>query len=265
MDNMPKEKIRNYPLYLWRIFGKLLSFFIFGVGTVLLLVFFFPAMTLICRTDEDFKTHGRRVVSKSWSFLCLVMRILRVTEVRLENKDLFKNLSSKIIVTNHPSLLDVVILIALIPNADCIVNDALRRTIVGGIVRRLYILNSLDFSELSQKCVKTLDAGNCLVIFPEGSRTPRTGHIPLKRGAARLAILSGRSIVPVHIGGTDKWGLGKKEPMLSFNPNEKYMYAITVKDEINPAAFADFPVPAAARRITAEIERRIFEGDKNDE
>jgi 1-acyl-sn-glycerol-3-phosphate acyltransferase len=166
------------------------------------------------------------------------------------------------VAANHPSLLDVVMLISLIPNADCIVRGSLKGNIVAGVIRRLYIPNSLNFEQLAAACVESLNRGNCIIIFPEGTRTPRSGEMRLKKGAARLSLSSGRSIVPVHIGGNDKWGLGKHDPWTAFNHQDKYIYRIRIQDQIFPETFLQFPFPAAVRRLNEKI-REVLLNPKN--
>ena len=65
--------------------------------------------------------------------------------------------------------------------------------IISGIVNTLYISNSLDSDHLTKECTKSLMEGNCLIIFPEGSRTSRGTAIinllqlqPEERKLARL-------------------------------------------------------------------------------
>ncbi len=45
--------------------------------------------------------------------------------------------------------------------------------------------------------------------------------------------------------------------MLSYNPKEKFIYTLKTLPEVNPADYADVPVPAAARRITEKIKSDI--------
>ena len=161
-------------------------------------------------------------------------------------------------VANHPSLLDVVMLISLIPNADCIVNADLKHNILRWVVQQLYILNTLEFDDILFSCTESLKQGNCLVIFPEGTRTPRTRRVILKKGAARIALASGCGIIPVHISGTDKYGLGKNDPWHGFNPCERYVYRISMGTEINPEKHLLLPGPGAAKSLTMEIRSVLF-------
>ncbi len=58
-----------------------------------------------------------------------------------------------------------------------------------------------------------LKAGEALVVFPEGGRSPDGKVAPFKAGIARLALSSGAAIVPVTISGGDRvWPPGRLLP-----------------------------------------------------
>jgi 1-acyl-sn-glycerol-3-phosphate acyltransferase len=251
--------VSNRPLYAYRVLAKWFSFFFFGIITLILVIIIFPFMCLFLHPRERFKKYGRRFVSSSMRFFVSLMHFLRIVNLETNNWESYRHLSSRIVVANHPSLLDIVMLLSLIPNADCIVNTRLNRNvIVKGVVRQIYILNSLDFDDLVRACNESLRQGNCLVIFPEGTRTPRSGKIIFRKGTARIALASGCNIVPVHIGGTDKYGLGKKEPWAGFNPQERYVYSIGMGPEIDPEKYRHLPTPKAVRALTKEIAAFLF-------
>jgi 1-acyl-sn-glycerol-3-phosphate acyltransferase len=255
--------ISNKLLYAHRVFAKWFSFFIFGLGSLILGVIVFPVMYLIFHPRERLKKNARRFVSTSYRLFVSIMHFIGIVNLETDNRDNYRRLSSKIIVANHPSLLDVVMLISLIPNADCIVNTHLRHNfIVRAVVDQLYIFNSLDLDVVLEACLESLKQGNCLIIFPEGTRTPRYGKAILKKGAARVALYSGCNIVPVHIGGTDKFGLGKKDPWVGFNPRERYVYDLSMGPEINPEKYRELPAPKAVRAITREIAAFIFSANE---
>jgi 1-acyl-sn-glycerol-3-phosphate acyltransferase len=253
MIENPMPPIKNWPLYIWRVIGKWLSFLVFGIGTSALATSIFPIMGLFLHPKARFQKYARRIITASFHWFTDFMTFLHVVVVDVDDRKAYRNLRSKIVVANHPSLLDVVMMISLIPNADCIVRGNLNHNIVYGVIRYLYILNSLGFDELVKTCKESLDRGNCIIIFPQGTRTPRSGEIKLKKGAARLSLLTGSSIVPVHIGGTDKWGLGKHDPWYAFNHTQRYVYRIRMQDEIDPAKYAGLDYTRAVTRYTAEI------------
>ena len=232
---------------------KWFAFFFFGLCTLILLTLIFPLMRLVLHPKERFKKHGRRFVSSSMRLYLGVLRIIGVVKVETDDREKFSALKSKIIAANHPSLLDIIVLFSLIHNADCIVNARLARNIVGGVIRQLYILNSLDFEDMLGACAESLKQGNCLIIFPEGTRTPRQGKIIFKKGAARIALYSGCSILPVRIGGTDKYGMGKKDPWAAFNPVDRYIYQIRMEKEITPEKFKTLSNPIAVKTMTGVL------------
>ena len=270
--------ISNRALYAYRVFGKWLSFFYFGITTLILLILIFPIMRLTIHPKERFRKYGRRFISASMRVFIRVMSAIGILKFELSigitggnsggNSDgsirsSYRNLKSKIIAANHPSLLDVIMLLSLFPNADCIVNAYVKRSIAGGVVSQLYIFNSLDFDELSRACTESLAQGNCLIIFPEGTRTPRQGKAIVKKGAARFALASGCGIIPIHIGGTDKYGLGKKDPWTGFNPTEKYVYRIAMKPELDPSRYRELPGPAAVIAMTKDLSANLFPGNQS--
>jgi len=251
--------VKNWPLYIYRIAGKLFSFFVFGLGSLVLATIAFPVMCLVLHPRERFRKHGRRLVSSAFKLFVFIMHFIGVLNLEVDDRKKYRNLSSKIVVANHPSLIDVIVLISLIPNADCIVNGYVDDIfIVREIVRHLYILNSIDLDIILRSCDESLKQGNCLIIFPEGTRTRRSGKIILKKGAARVALYSGCNIVPVHIGGTDKYGLGKEDKMFSFNTRDRWVYSLNMGSEISPEKYRDLSAPKAVRAITREMATFLF-------
>ena len=256
----------NKPLYAYRVLIKWFSFFYFGLSTLILVILLLPLMRLFIHPKERFKKCARRFIFSSMGFFVSLMHFLGIVDLVTDNRENYRSLSSKIIVANHPSLLDVVMLLSLIPNADCIVNAYLKNNIfLKGLVRQLYILGSLDFEDILRSCSESLRQGNCLIIFPEGTRTPQSGSVIVKRGAARIALASNCNIVPVHIGGTDKYGLGKRDPWTGFNPRERYVYSISTGNEISPEKYQGFPMTKAVQRLTRTVSASLFpakEGSK---
>ena len=249
-------------LLLWyRIFAKLFLFFIFGVGSIILIAAVFPTIRLFSAKGQVFKRRSRKAMCYTQKLFVWVGTLIGGFKLEVEGREYLKQLSGKIVVANHPSLLDVVMLLSVIPNADCIIKASLgHRNIISNIVNTLYISNSLDFDHLTGECVKSLKEGNCLIIFPEGSRTRADGILKFQRGAAHIALAANCCLVPVCIGGTDKYGLRKHDPMFSYNPKEKFIYTLKPLPEVNPADYANHPEPSAARKITEKIKSDIEAG-----
>jgi 1-acyl-sn-glycerol-3-phosphate acyltransferase len=87
---------------------------------------------------------------------------------------------------------------------------ALAFPVAGNILRWLGAFPvSLENPESSayRTSLEVLRAGQALMVFPEGGRSPDGRLQPLKKGAARLALRTGAAILPVAVlGGHEVWG-----------------------------------------------------------
>ncbi|MCH5290501.1 MAG: 1-acyl-sn-glycerol-3-phosphate acyltransferase [Treponema sp.] len=250
-DDLPP--IKNLFLYCYFSFMKLFFFLFFGVGSFFLAVVVIPLMKLCIHPADRFKRAGRRFISATFRFFINFMRITGVISLRVDDREKFKHLNSKVIIANHPSILDVVFIISLVPNADCIVRGGLTKTVVAGIINRIYIVNSLGYDQMVELSRESLQTGSNLIIFPEGTRTPRHGTNPYKRGAAHIAYEANCNVLPLYIGGTDKYGLGKHDPWFSYNRTERYLYDIHMLPEIEIAPYKEMESQIAARKLTAAM------------
>jgi 1-acyl-sn-glycerol-3-phosphate acyltransferase len=104
-----------------------------------------------------------------------------------------------LIVANHPTLIDVVLLISRFPEVDCVVKKALwEHRFLGGVVRAANYIQG-EGARFMECALERLRLGHSIILFPEGTRSPRQGLRPFQRGAARLALASEARIVPVVI------------------------------------------------------------------
>ena len=113
-----------------------------------------------------------------------------------------------IIVANHSSLLDPVILgVSVRPKVIFVAAAYLFK--IGWLGYLLRKANSIpvqgenDISSL-KRALKILKAGGVLGIFPEGGVDRQKDNLPIKAGAAYLATKVGVPIVPIKIKGADK-------------------------------------------------------------
>jgi 1-acyl-sn-glycerol-3-phosphate acyltransferase len=107
-------------------------------------------------------------------------------------------------------------------------------------------LESQD-SRAAREAVRLLDAGEALMIFPEGGRTLDGGVQPFKAGAFRLAVARRVPVLPVTIdGGTRSWPPGRVLP----RPGS---IQITYHPVIRPEAATE------PRRAALELARRTRE------
>ncbi len=186
---------------IWRAFGCGLFLTLIGVGGTIMAVTIFPLIALLSRDDEKRRRRIQWTLHVVFKVYCGAIHWMRVSDIEIVGADRLRNLTGTLIVANHPSLLDVVMIMAAIPSVQCVVKAGLWRNpffrlTVGGAG---YIRNDLEPEQLLEACLTTLRSGGNLIIFPEGTRTI-PGEVPrLRRGFANLATLAPCNIQPITI------------------------------------------------------------------
>ncbi|MDE7291513.1 MAG: 1-acyl-sn-glycerol-3-phosphate acyltransferase [Treponemataceae bacterium] len=256
-DDLPR--IKNYPLYFWRVFRKFFILVFFGIGTLIVVIAIFPIMRLVIRNNAKFRKKGHHFISCVLEFYIHLMSWLKICEFKISKEDLqtLRNLKGNVIIANHPSLLDVIYILAFVRDTDCIVKASLQKSWVGGVVKALYISNNVDFKIMEDECVEALKAGGNLIIFPEGTRSPVNGMNQFKKGAARIALAANAAVQPIFIGGNRKYGMGKGEPVWKVNPVERYKYEFTVLEKINVEKYSTLGETLAAKHLTEDMRTSL--------
>jgi len=135
-------------------------------------------------------------------FRCFIefMRVFGVLTYNIQGSERLKGLSGTLIVANHPTLLDVVFLISMVPQALCVVKKAAwTNPFLLGIMWGAGYIQNNNSMELIEDCVQCMERGNNLVIFPEATRSVHGNPMKLKRGAASMISMRPKPFVPITI------------------------------------------------------------------
>ena len=184
----------------WRAGVVAFCFALVGLGGLFYVATVFPALRL---GPGGRAGHARRVRSViRWSFQRVVgiLRAGGVMRVEQRNADLLAASRGKpvLVLANHPCYLDILVLLALIPDALCVVKSYVWwNPFYGGVVRAAGYLSNDDPEQLVDACAAALRGGSPLIIFPEGTRTEPGAPLRFMRGAARIALASGAAIQPI--------------------------------------------------------------------
>lgn len=235
---------------IWRVLATALCFFAFGLGGLILRVLVFPLLGAVSRNPDARIRHARLMIRWAFRGLVEMMRVLGVLRYEVCGLDRLRR-GGLLILANHPTLIDTVFLMAFVDRADCIVKSKLwNNPFTYGPVRAAGYIRNDDGPELVERCVASLEAGNNLIIFPEGTRTPCDGGIRLRRGAANIAVRGMRDITPVVIRCTPRT-LGKDEPWWRVPAQPPYL-RIEVQEDIVIRQFllAQSGETLAARHLT---------------
>ena len=184
----------------WRIARTGVAFALFGLGLLLLALVGFRCLRLLPGTARDRELRGQRLVHLAFRLFAWFMERLRLIRVVRIGTEALGGTGPRLVIANHPTLIDVVLLIACMPQADCVVKHAYWRSFLmrGAITGAGYIPN-LGGDALVEACVDRLRQGRTLLLFPEGTRSPQRQLGPFHRGAAHIALRSGCDPVPVII------------------------------------------------------------------
>jgi 1-acyl-sn-glycerol-3-phosphate acyltransferase len=199
----------------WRVFATGVGFLVFGTGGIGLRLLVFPALNLFIRERPSRIVLARHVIRVAFRGFIDLMRLLGVLRYDIRGLERLQR-GGLLILANHPTLIDTVFLMAFVKNADCIVNSRLwHNPFTRGPVRAAGYSSNEGGVDLIENCIASLRSGNNLIIFPEGTRTPKHGGLHFKRGAANIAVRGRYKVTPVVIHCTppalskgDKWWSG---------------------------------------------------------
>ncbi len=175
--------------YFWRIIATGLCFSIFGLGGLFLSLFIFPLQKIFIKKPDEQKKIARKTVHYLSRFFIATMSFTGIFHFSLAKVTPLKKLKGNLVIANHPSLIDVIVLISIMPDADCVVKAHLFKNIfLRGVVKNTGYISNSDPEGLLDDCKNSLSAGNNLIIFPEGTRSKPKEVIRFHRGAANIAI-----------------------------------------------------------------------------
>ena len=223
--------------YAWRLFATNLCFLTFGLGAWMFVILLFPAFHFsACVASLGLGWAHRRcqyIIHLGFRLFIWMLWATGILTYEVQGREKLQQLKGTLIVANHPTLLDVVFLISMIPQSQCVVKQAAWSNpfLIGVMWGAGYIQNEDPF-QLVEDCVRHLDEGSNLVIFPEATRTVRGRPMHLKRGAATIISMTKRPVVPISISCSqptlskaDKWYLPAPE---------KFHMRLVVHDNYDP-------------------------------
>lgn len=257
------DSIRSVDLnYHWRLVATGLCFATFGVGGLLLTLLVFPWLRLL-RPPLRLRW-TRWVIHRAFAGFMWLMETLGVMRLEVQGAQALRECRHVLVLANHPTLVDVVALVSLIPNASCVVKEALwKNPFLGGVVRAAGYINNSTPEALLEACAQDLADGNPLLIFPEGTRSEPGRPLRFLRGASYLALMSGKPVLPVLID-CQPSTLTKNKRWYQI-PERPFRLRILVQEPVSTDQWqVTNTTPAiAARHLTARFEQHFAQSLKH--
>lgn len=225
----------------------------FWVGAVLLAWFVLPLVALSSRRP----LHAcLAVVRASWRLFHGYMAALRLFAVRfVGGPPALPGDRPVVLVANHTTLVDVTAIMSRIPGVCAVAKSTYYRT---GYVRRL--LELAGFVEaggtvagragMVPGCLRRLEDGFHVLIFPEGERSPEGGMRAFQRGAFEIACRSNALVVPLVLR-CDPSALRKGQRFWQ-QPDTCAHLTITMGQPFDPADYGRGP--KASRQLRDAVE-----------
>lgn len=257
--------MRRHLDYVWRLFATAMCFTAFGLGGLLLTVGVFPALLLLGKADRV--RYARRLIQRVFAGFLQFAETLGVMRLHVSGAHRLRDCGGALVLANHPTLIDVVVLLSLMPTAGCVVKRALwKNPVLGAAVRAAGYISNSEPETLVGDCSQALAEDRPLIIFPEGTRSQPGQPLHFLRGAAYIAIASGAPIVPVLIGcrpstltKQDKW---YRIPPRRFDLRVEVLEPLppsrTEAGGAPPALAARHLTQALQTHFTQEIQRHEF-------
>ena len=243
--------------HLWRLFATAMAFSLFGLGGALVPVLAVPMLYLFWRERSARQRAARRLVRHLFKGFIHFMRSVGILTWQVDGVERLRQ-SNAMILANHPTLLDVVFLVAFVPNADCIVKGKLdRNPAMRGFIRLTGYITNKDGVELVDKSAAALAKGGHLIIFPEGTRTPESGEFRFQRGAANILLRTMAVPVPVVIKCSPP--TLSKEKKWYHIPPRKFHMSFKVLPPFDTSEYKMDKTTIAARRLTSRLEQLFCE------
>ena len=247
---------------IWRRVMTGFCFALFGIGGLLLSVIWFNLLLVLVRDKIYRRRIARRSIAASFRLFLTVAKKLGVLDYHIEGADILRQERGCLVVANHPTLIDYVLLASVMPETDCLVKSALlKNPFLGGVIRAADYLTNSQAETLIPACQQRLSQGDTILIFPEGTRTRPGEEMTLQRGAANIAVRCGSDLRIVEIHCSEHL-LDKQSKWYDVPPG-KPLFRVEVRERVPINQFYDInsQEPAlAARQLNRHLLLQLQPG-----
>lgn len=246
----------------WRALRTGVAFVSFGAISFTLLGTAVPWFRLTVADPQERELRVQGVVNRAYRRFLGLMSGLGLMRFRATGVERLAA-PGVLVVANHPTLIDVIAILGHMPPATCITKQAnATNPFMRGIIRAAgYVPIVGGGQAVVDTCVDRLRGGRRLLMFPEGTRSPAGALGPFHRGAAHIALASGRDLLPVTLD-CDPPTLMRGQPWYDV-PDRPFAFSVRVGEPIAVSPYLDALEAGesrgrVARRLTAEL-REVFE------
>jgi 1-acyl-sn-glycerol-3-phosphate acyltransferase len=233
-------------------------FLVFGLMSLSLSLVIMPLIRLRVGDREERELRGQKAMHRVVAAHVRLMQRTRVLRVEISGAERLSE-PGTLLVANHPTLIDALLFISLMPQVDLIVKESYyENPVMGGAAAGAGYIPNQNGPALVEECAARLGRGRSLLIFPEGTRSPANSLGPFARGAAHIALRAGCDLLPVTMRASPAT-LYRDLPWWDV-PDRRFTLSLEVGEPIRIQDVVCEPMsrPRAARALTAAL-REFFE------
>ena len=237
----------------WRFCVTGVSFFLFPLGAIVVGFILLPLVRVLPAATERKRMRARAVMRATLRLYIAIMAGCGGMTYEFIGAERLSR-PGQLIVANHPSLLDVVFLLAFVPGTGCVVKQGLWRNLVtrGAVTLAEFISND-PTAAMIEASATALHQGQALIMFPEGTRTVPGQPFVFHRGAANVALRAATSLTPVYIR-VRPTTLTKAEPWYRI-PARRPHFSLVVGEDIDLTPFrAMGSLPMSSRALNDHLQ-----------
>ncbi|HEY5812726.1 MAG TPA: lysophospholipid acyltransferase family protein [Terrimicrobiaceae bacterium] len=216
----------------------------FGTGLV---VSSFSTLAWRCFGERIPPSAGQRLIRTLFKGWLSFFSKIGIFEIHFPEAEKLRDLRGTVLAPNHPSLIDAVILLSVVPRSVCIMRANLSKSpFLGGAARLAGFVPNDRGPALVRQGMEKLLSGENLLIFPEGTRTATQAINPLKNGFALIAKKTGASIQTLFIEREGRY-LSKGISLFAF-ARPPFRFRLQLGQRILPSA------TESAQELSARLE-----------
>jgi 1-acyl-sn-glycerol-3-phosphate acyltransferase len=207
-------------------------------------VFFAGALLVrLVTLPFDRRRIALHMFSSAWAVFYVYINPL--WRLHITGRDILPSRAPAVLVANHASLIDIVVLFGLFKPFKWVSKQEMFRVPLIGWNMHLNDYVPLrrgspeSIRRMMAHCARHLATGSPVMIFPEGHRTPDGRLKPFKLGAFTLATRHNVPVIPIAVQGT-----GRALPRHGLILRDHVRARVQVLPALDPAAF---PSPEALR------------------
>ena len=192
-----------------KVVGVAVGFVLFYGGGALLGWLVLPSVRLVSWRRVRGQRRCQRIVSGAFRLMLWYISVIGIYTTGLFARDGsplegLDGTAPAVVIANHPSLLDIVLLKAKLGHGAIVVKPIYYFNPFLGLLAWCcgYIRGGDSVGQgmaVIRESVARLSEGSTVILFPEGTRSAPEGLLPFRRGAFRIAEQSGAPLVPIWI------------------------------------------------------------------